>query len=96
MFVLNIRITAKDDIQQIVDYYDEINKNISDVFLEELFTNLDHIRSNPFAFQKKYKNIRVCYLKSFSFGIHYRVIEKVIEVLAVLHTSRNPDMWNHL
>ncbi len=94
MYDLYIRGLAKADIQQIVDYYDELtNPHITDNFLKDLYANLDTLINNPFLFQKKYKAIRICYLNSFPFGIHYIVHEKNIEVIAVLHNSRNPEIW---
>ncbi len=93
MLVLSIQLTAKDDIQQIVDYYDEVSSNITDIFLESLYTELKLIEGNPFAFQIKYRNTRVSYLKKFSFGIHYRITDKAIEILAILHTSRHSKIW---
>ncbi len=32
-------------------------------------------------------------MSKFPFGVHYRINENKIEVLAVLHTSQNPRVW---
>lgn len=97
MYQLQIRELAKEDIQNIVDYYDiKTSTLVVDKFLESLYHELDFLKNNPDSSQIKYKNTRVRYLKNFSFGIHYRIIEKnIIEVLAVLHTSRNPKLWKN-
>ncbi len=95
MYHLEILQTAKDDIQQIVDYYDDVAPFVTDYFLEELFSCFDILKKRPFLFQVKYRETRVCYLKKFPFGIHYQVMGKAIEILAVLHTSRNPDIWKN-
>ena len=95
MYQLQIRKLAKKDIQDIVDYYDEnASTFVTDRFLENLFTEFEYIKSKPKSFQVKFKNTRVSYLKSFSFGIHYRIKENSkIEILAILHTSRSPKTW---
>ena len=94
MYNLEIRNLAKSDIQQIVNYFDETtNSQITDDFLSDLYANFEFLIDNPFLFQLKHKNIRICYLNNFSFGIHYTVDNIVVEVLAVLHTSQNPEIW---
>ena len=90
---LKIRLLAKEDIQEIVNYYDKINKRITNNFLNNLFAELEVIKRNPLIFRIKYKRTRVHYMKRFSIGIHYIFVGKTIEILAVLHTSRNPEIW---
>ena len=52
MYQLHIRQLAKEDIQDIIDFYDEnASKLITDRFLESLFINLEYIKSNPKSFQ---------------------------------------------
>ena len=95
MFQLQIRELAKVDIQEIIDFYNENTSSlITDKFIENLFIELEFIKNNPTSFQIKYKKSRVRYIKNFPFGIHYRIKENfVVEILAVLHTSRNPKTW---
>ena len=93
MYQLHIRVLAREDIQQIVDYYDRIRSHIADTFLENLYAEFDVIVENPNLFQRKYRNTRVRYLKKFPYGIHYIIREETIEILAVIHTRRNPKVW---
>ena len=67
--------------------------HITNIFLERLYQEFDGTKENPFLFQKKYRDTRVRYVKGFPFGIYYVVDEKSITILAVLHTSRNPETW---
>ena len=93
MPALQIRVLAKNDIQEIVEYYDRVSPKITDHFLEDLYTDLELLQSNPGLFQLKYRETRVRYMKKFPFGVHYMVKEDTVIVLAVLHTSRNPKIW---
>ena len=93
MFQIQIRVLAKEDIQSITDYYDLKASYITDIFLENLYAELDIIANKPELFQEKYRKTRVRYLKKFPFGIHYKIEGGRIVVLAVLHTSRNPKRW---
>ena len=95
IYQLRIRKLARKDIQEIVNYYEEtISTTITDKFLDYLYAEFDFLKKNPNLFEVKYKNSRVRYLKTFPFGIHYRILNNsIVEILAVLHTSRNPKTW---
>ena len=93
MNLLKIRLLAKNDIQEIITYFDEINPKIADSFLEDLFIEFQVIKQDPLIFAVKYRNTRVRFMKRFSYGIHYVFLDKIIQVLAVFHTSRNPEIW---
>jgi plasmid stabilization system protein ParE len=95
MNLLKIRFHARNDIQEIVTYFDEINPKITDSFLKDLFDELEIIKENPLIFVVKYKETRVRYLKRFSYGIHYVFTNKTVHILAIFHTSRNPKIWEN-
>ncbi|MBA6151982.1 type II toxin-antitoxin system RelE/ParE family toxin [Gelidibacter maritimus] len=92
MHRLSFRPLAKDDIQNIIDYYDLINPKLADAFLLELEDSILHIKSRPEAFQKRFGEIRLVFLK-FKFGVFYKMYEEKIVVIAILHTSRDPMIW---
>lgn len=94
MYLFKIRVLAQEDIQQIVDYYEEKAPTATNRFLVILYAEFNIIKNNPKLFPKKYKSTRVRFLKSFPYGIHYILKGKTIEILAVLHTSRNPKIWD--
>ena len=94
MYQLRIRIFAQKDADDIFEYYSNLNSSRALRFLDSLSSELEAITKNPESFQLKYKNTRVRYLKKFSFGIHYRVMDKeFIEILSIIHTNRNPEIW---
>ncbi len=93
MYKLLFRPSANNDVQEIVNYYDVIEIKLSDVFLKELENTLKYIKSMPEACQEKMKNIRVSYLKRFKFGVYFKIYNKTIGVIAVLHSIRNPQIW---
>ena len=93
MYDLSIRPDAQNDIQEVVDYYDEISQELADDFLNELDACMEEITKLPKAHQKRFGDIRAVFLKRFSFGVFYKIYEKEVVVIAVLHTSRNPDIW---
>ena len=93
MYKLSISPFAKQDIQEIVTYYDTINKKITNTFLVDLEKCFSQITQSPLSFQKRLGSIRGLFLKSLSIGVYYKLYQKNIIVIAVLHTSRNPTLW---
>ncbi len=51
MFQLRIRILARQDLQQAVDYYDSVSTKIADAFLEDFYTSLDFINNTQRLFR---------------------------------------------
>ena len=86
---------ATKDVQEIINYYDEINPQISDVFLDELEETKNFIELHPQACVKKLNLIRVRYLKRFKYGVYFKIYHKSITVIGVLHNSRNPQIWKN-
>ena len=65
----SIRPLAKQDIQEIVDYYDNINPKLADAFLADLERCYNKIKQIPTGHQKQLGNIRRAFLKSFPIGV---------------------------
>ena len=93
MFTVKILKIAQEDIQTIADYYSDISNFLTERFLQELKFNLESLKSFPKSHQIKYKQIRVSFVKGFPYGIYYKIYDKEIRVIAVVHTSRNPTVW---
>lgn len=54
---------------------------------------MDFISKHPLKCQKRYKSIRIKYLKKFDFGIHYIIENETVFVFYLFHTSQNSDNW---
>jgi plasmid stabilization system protein ParE len=53
------------------------------------------IAQNPAIFQVRYREVRIAFLNKFPFGVHFKIDanRETIVILAVLHTSQNPQIW---
>lgn len=92
-FTLLISDSAYLDIADAGEYYDLQRPGLSNEFESCVKEGYKDIVLAPYAYQIKYKGIRVKYIKRFPFGIHYLVEDDVIYVEAVFHTRRNPKRW---
>lgn len=95
MYQVEILALAQKDIQSVADYYKQISIKLRDRFLTDLKFCLKNIQSNPKSFQVKYKEIRVCFIKGFPYGIFYKIYGNEIKIIAIIHTSRSPDKWKN-
>ncbi|SDG57192.1 type II toxin-antitoxin system RelE/ParE family toxin [Epilithonimonas hungarica] len=86
---------VKTDLKEIDDWYRKINKKLLLRFYEEFENEVKFLRENPLSKEKKYNDCRICYLKDFPFGIHYKYddLSNSILIIGIYHTSRNPKIW---
>jgi plasmid stabilization system protein ParE len=84
------------DIEDIINYYVNINPELATAFLDRLEEAKKYIIDFPEAFQIKYKNVRTVLLEQFPYHIHYIVDEekKQIVVLAIIHAYKNPKDYS--
>lgn len=87
---------AEQDISDSAQWYNEQQKGLGKRFTTQLRNIIRRAQGNPRAFPVRYHNTRTALMDDFPFMIHYQVDEdsRQIIIAAVLHTSRNPDIWN--
>lgn len=88
-----IKPLAEEDIRKAALWYEKEMIGLGHEFLEGVEEKLQVIEKNPHLFEIKYKEVHQAFLYRFPFAIHYIIERKTIFVLAVLHTSRNPRIW---
>ncbi|OFY97247.1 MAG: hypothetical protein A3K10_06295 [Bacteroidetes bacterium RIFCSPLOWO2_12_FULL_31_6] len=82
------------DIDQAVKWYVNTHKQTAKRFIAELRDVQKYIYKNPKKIAVKYNNIHVAFLKKFPYGIHYTFNDNMITIVALFHTSENPQKWN--
>lgn len=87
---------ANDDLLSAISWYEAQKKGLSIQFYNEVALAIDIIGSHPHLFAIKRKSIRLMPVKRFPFSIYYKfeLRNKRVIVLAILHQSRNPQIWN--
>jgi plasmid stabilization system protein ParE len=85
---------TENDIDKAVEWYVNIRKPVAKRFLTELHAVKRYIHKNPEKIADKYDNVRVAFLKKFPYGLHYTFNNNTIIIVALFHTSENPQKWN--
>jgi len=84
---------AQQDIEKAIIYYKDIKIQLAKNFLIELKATRKYIQKHPKKIQIRYAEIRVAFLKRFPFGVHFRLEDKTITIISVLHTSQDDEKW---
>lgn len=98
MFKAIILPLAKQDIKEAALWYNTKQKGLGKRFTIQIRQKIDLLKQEPYAAASRYDNVRTAVLDVFPYMVHYNVDEakKLILISAILHTSRNPDLWKGL
>ncbi len=88
-----ISIAAQLDIEQAIEWYEGQLQGLGERVKQSLYDSLVEIESNPYLSSKRYKEIRIKYIKKFPFGIHYFIEGNKIKIYGFFHMKRNPTKW---
>jgi toxin ParE1/3/4 len=85
---------AQIEIEDISEYYSQINFTILTKFYSELENAYKYLETNP-HFQTRYKNYRAIPIKKFPYLLFFVIDEttKTIKVLSCFNTSRSPKNY---
>jgi toxin ParE1/3/4 len=92
-FTLLVSDEAYSDILDAFLWYEAARDGLGKDFELCLEAEINRVLSNPLQYQVQYKKIRVAYIERFPYGIHYLLDKKLIRVIAVFHTSKDPENW---
>jgi plasmid stabilization system protein ParE len=90
---LLIRPAAERDLAEARDWYESQRPGLGTEFLDAVELRFDHICEFPESCAAGYRKVRPAVIRRFPYVIFYRILESGVEVLAVLHGSRDPRVW---
>ena len=90
---LAVSPAARVDILDAQSWYDSRRVGLGDVFFLAVENLFDQIASMPTLYAEIEDDVRQAQVSRFPYLVYYRLMADRIEVLAVLHTSRDPQTW---
>jgi plasmid stabilization system protein ParE len=84
---------AEEDIAAARLWYENQRYGLGDEFIAALDDLLPHLAATPEMHQVLMDGVRRAKVTRFPYLVFYRAIPDRVEVLAVLHGSRNPSEW---
>src|SRR5580698_5234845 len=94
-YKLVIDISTLQDIQETTDWYNEQSPGLGSRFQKQAKTQIDKLKNSPEGYSVRYADVRCMLVEKFPFLVHFIVDNSKfqVEVFAVIHTSRNPKIW---
>jgi toxin ParE1/3/4 len=94
-FSIKISDDAENDLDNSYQYYAEESTKVAESFFKQINSSLEIIKKNPESFPIAFRDVKKFVVKRFPFVIYYQLNESLIRVIAIFHTSRNPEIWNN-
>jgi plasmid stabilization system protein ParE len=88
-----LRPEATRDAEEARDYLDAQRAGLGQAFLDRLNEALGWIGVMPEMYGVVWRNVRAARLRRFTYVVYYRVHDDRVEVLAVMHGSRQASAW---
>jgi len=93
IFTYRVLSAATDEILAAAIWYEDKRQGLGDELILSFEAALNNILRNPFAFQIRYKNIRLSNLPRFPYQVVYYVEETLITVISFHPSKRNSQRW---
>ena len=91
--IVTLRPQVESDVDYAASFYHLVSPALGHAFLDELRDALRRIESNPELYQRVHPRIRRGLTRRFPFAIYYLIETSGVDVIAILHTARNPRIW---
>jgi toxin ParE1/3/4 len=85
--------SAEADIREIHEALEEIRAGLGAHFAGRLREVLERIEAMPELYGIVWQDVRAARLRRFRYVVYYAVFEDRIEIIAVLHGSREQSTW---
>lgn len=90
---LIVRPEAEQDLVEGRDWYERQRQGLGLEFLNEVDEVFDRIRKSPGLYAVAYRGVRPARLDRFPYVTYFRILDDVIEVIAVQQGSRHARRW---
>jgi len=91
--LIRISPEAEAELTEAREWYSHQRADLDLEFMQCVHDALSRIVENPHAFPIVYRSLRRAVVRRFPFAIFYEVSASEIEVTAVFHSRRDPEIW---
>jgi plasmid stabilization system protein ParE len=84
---------ALSDIQEATEWYNEQTEGLGSRFQKQVKSQINSLKTDAEIHTNRYADVRCMLIKKFPFMVHYTIENLTVNISAVLHTSRNPRIW---
>lgn len=88
-----LRRLAQREFDDAADWYEQQRVGLGAEFIEEVNRVLEQIAANPQLYGQVHNDTREALVRRFPYALYYRIEPNQVLVLAIVHTSRDPAVW---
>ena len=77
------------------EWYSHQRKDLDLEFMQCIDNVLSRIADNPRVFPLVYRELRRAVVRRFPFAVFYELTSDDVQVIAVFHSRRDPEMWKN-
>jgi plasmid stabilization system protein ParE len=89
------RPEAEADLLTTIDWYEWQRSGLGEEFAEAIEKTIALVETRPELYAIVFLGVRRARVRRFPYVIYYRVFSRKVEVLAVLHASRDAKVWQN-
>ena len=93
IFRVRLAVPAAQDIELAFDWYESRRTGLGADFLRAIGTASDALVRNPLQFPVTRDPFRWYKLRRFPYGLHFKVSDDVVVIVACLHFRQSPVRW---
>lgn len=90
---VEFRPEAEADLLNARDWYEEQQRRLGTIFSTAVESAVTRITAMPEMYVKALRDVRRAKVRKFPYLLYYRVLSDRIEMIAILHASRDPHLW---
>lgn len=85
---------ARDEFYAAIDWYEKQKAGLGDRFVDSIRTLIERICEQPEMFAVVEQDVRQAIVeRSFPYSILYRIHNHRVLIIAIFHSSRDPQVW---
>lgn len=90
---LIIQLQATQEADKVAKWYEDQFPGLGVEFLLELDAALGRVINNPDIYPPVYEDARRVLVRRFPYAAYFILEADTVQIVAILHQSRNPDVW---
>jgi len=95
MYRVEVHPHVYDELEHSRAWYEERAANLGTEFLLEVDRSIETVRESPWIWPFLYedRSVKRYLVHRFPYGVIYRIRNRLIQVIAVMHLRRHPNYW---
>ncbi len=81
------------EVTEVFDYLELIHTGLGERFLADLEKLRERLIACPLSCREVFPRVRQATLLAFPYAVYYTIVGDTIEVIAVVHFARHPNVW---